>query len=154
MDTRQPGDLTEGSMVNCYKAFIDRSPWKKSEFPNYGIWITSDADDARNFRQGWAARCDTIKQQTQEEMNDFEFNIPDVTDARKAIDEVNKDSVAAQAKDVEKLISDAMKRGVREVGMRGVLHPPIKAILKAKGYKYDSSTNEYGMPHWRILIGE
>jgi hypothetical protein len=36
--------------------FLEYFPWKKSEFPSYDCWILSDADDARIFRQGWAAR--------------------------------------------------------------------------------------------------
>ena len=46
-----------GSMLRCYDEFLDFFPWKKSEFPTYDLWICSDADDARIFRQGWAARC-------------------------------------------------------------------------------------------------
>lgn len=50
-----------GSMIRCYWSFIEYFPWKKSEFPTYDIWICSDADDARLFRQGWAARCRTLE---------------------------------------------------------------------------------------------
>jgi hypothetical protein len=50
-----------GSMLRCYWAFIEYYPWKKSEFPTYDLWICSDADDARIFRQGWAARCSTLE---------------------------------------------------------------------------------------------
>jgi hypothetical protein len=44
-------------MLRCYWEFLEYFPWKRSEFPTYDIWICSDADDARIFRQGWAARC-------------------------------------------------------------------------------------------------
>jgi hypothetical protein len=43
------------SMCVCYIAYLEYYPWKKSEYPDYESWLTSDADDARIFRQGWAA---------------------------------------------------------------------------------------------------
>ena len=49
--------VTDGSMLRCYREFLEWFPWKQSEFPTYEIWICSDKDDARIFRQGWAARC-------------------------------------------------------------------------------------------------
>ena len=42
-------------MCVCYIAYLEYYPWKKSEYPDYESWLTSDADDARIFRQGWAA---------------------------------------------------------------------------------------------------
>ena len=45
-----------GSMLRCYWAYIEYFPWAKSAHPSYDLWICSDADDARIFRQGWAAR--------------------------------------------------------------------------------------------------
>lgn len=42
-------------MRDCYSDYLEYYPWKKSEYPDYGLWLTSDADDARIFRQGWAA---------------------------------------------------------------------------------------------------
>ena len=59
-----PSDATAcsaGSLLRCYWAFLEYFPWKKSEFPTYDLWICSDADDARIFRQGWAARCRTLE---------------------------------------------------------------------------------------------
>lgn len=49
-----------GSMLRCYRMFIEYFPWKKLEFPTYEDWICSNADDARAFRQGWAARCSVL----------------------------------------------------------------------------------------------
>lgn len=60
----RPSDATPcsaGSMLRCYWAFLEYFPWKKSEFPTYELWIGSDADDARIFRQGWAAHCRTLE---------------------------------------------------------------------------------------------
>lgn len=48
-----------GSMQDCYDAFIEFFPWKRSTFPTYGKWLVSDDDCARSFRQGWAARNKT-----------------------------------------------------------------------------------------------
>ena len=53
-----------GSMAHCYRAFIDRFPWKLSEFPTYERWITSDLDEPRIFRQGWDSAFKTISNQT------------------------------------------------------------------------------------------
>ena len=47
-------------MRNCYNKFIEFYPWKKSEFPTYEIWIVSDEECARTFRQGWAASKETL----------------------------------------------------------------------------------------------
>src|SRR5690606_37984775 len=52
---------SDGSMLRCYWAFLEYFPWKKSEFPTYDLWVCSDADDARTFRQGWAARCSALE---------------------------------------------------------------------------------------------
>jgi hypothetical protein len=41
--------------------FLEYFPWKKSEFPTYDLWICSDADDARIFRQGKGARCRSLE---------------------------------------------------------------------------------------------
>ena len=60
-DRLQPTACSAGSMLRCYWAFIEYFPWKKSDFPNYDLWICSDADDARIFRQGWAARCRSLE---------------------------------------------------------------------------------------------
>ena len=44
-------------MRECYTAFMAFYPWRKNELPTYESWILSDDEDARIFRQGWAARA-------------------------------------------------------------------------------------------------
>ena len=44
-------------MRECYTAFMAIYPWRKINLPTYESWILSDDDDARKFRQGWAARA-------------------------------------------------------------------------------------------------
>jgi hypothetical protein len=151
-------------MANCYKAFINRFPWKLSEFPTYTLWINSETDEARIFRQGWAARCDTarlIKEQSEEitKMNDFEFNIPNVSEARKAIDEKNKGRIVAQVKELERIISEIIKMGLREIFvpegvLKGPLEPSIRAKSLEKGYKCFFRTDEGGRPGWFITVEE
>ncbi len=48
--------LTNGSMYNCWCAFVDIRRDRLHEFPTYEDWICSDDAEARSFRQGWAAR--------------------------------------------------------------------------------------------------
>lgn len=54
--TRSHGSRSEGSMYNCWCAFVDIRLELAHQFPTYGSWICSDDPEARAFRQGWAAR--------------------------------------------------------------------------------------------------
>ena len=44
-------------MRECYAAFMLLYPWRQTNLPTFEAWILSDDDDARKFRQGWAARA-------------------------------------------------------------------------------------------------
>ena len=59
------GKTAVAGMRECYASFIEFFPWRESTFPTYGEWILSNNDDARIFRQGWAARSRNLRDEKQ-----------------------------------------------------------------------------------------
>jgi hypothetical protein len=57
--SRSDCSVSNGSMYNCWAAFMDIRKDRKHEFPTYECWICSNDPECRSFRQGWAARWKT-----------------------------------------------------------------------------------------------
>lgn len=52
-----PNKPRSTGMRECYTAFMALYPWREINLPTYEAWILADDEDARIFRQGWAARA-------------------------------------------------------------------------------------------------
>lgn len=55
------GSISNGSMYNCWAAFVEIRKDRHREFPTYESWICSEDSEARSFRQGWMARWNVEK---------------------------------------------------------------------------------------------
>ncbi len=67
-------------------------------------------------------------------MTPIMLNIPNAADARKSIEKGQYEKALLQAKEVEGVISKAIKCGQTSVGFDGVLESCVKSALELKGY--------------------
>jgi len=82
-------------------------------------------------------------------MNELTMNIPTAAAARKALEQGQYEAANNQAREVERLIKEAIGKGQNRANGDGYIEQSVKTQLEALGYKIENG-NHRNEEYWSV----